>query len=236
MKNISASHGTTSAGSAASVSRSDHVHPLQTSVSGNAGAATKLATPRTINDVSFDGSKNIQLTSMYGENLGGETVDLDSYNLSSGTPKIKYYYCATDGDGDGITGRPSDSTKQAFTLTCKSIRWASNTDYITKQTYVQGSTKITWERFCVSGTWSAWSEIYTSQNKPTASDIGAAASSHTHNYTGSSSAGGAANSAVKVSVPVGTVLFGTSSSATFFSSCFGGTWEVVGKLDISNKV
>ena len=61
--------------------------------------------------------------------------------------------------------------------------------------------------------------------------LGAAASSHTHNYAGSSSAGGAATSAVKVAVPVGTVLFGTSSSATFFSSCFGGTWEVVGNID-----
>ena len=58
-----------------------------------------------------------------------------------------------------------------------------------------------------------------------------AASSHTHNYAGSDSAGGAANSAVKVAVPVGTVLFSTSSSTTFFSSCFGGTWTVVGNID-----
>ena len=33
-------------------------------------------------------------------------------------------------------------------------------------------------------------------NKPTPADIGAAASSHTHNYAGSSSAGGAATSAL----------------------------------------
>ena len=65
----------------------------------------------------------------------------------------------------------------------------------------------------------------------TPSAIGAAAASHNHNYAGSSSAGGAATSAVKVSVPVGTVLFSTSSSATFFSSCFGGTWTVVGNVD-----
>ena len=61
--------------------------------------------------------------------------------------------------------------------------------------------------------------------------IGAAASSHTHKYAGSSSAGGAATSANKVPVPVGTVLFSTSSSTTFFNSCFGGTWEVVGNID-----
>ena len=61
--------------------------------------------------------------------------------------------------------------------------------------------------------------------------IGAAPSSHTHNYAGSSSAGGPANSAKKVDFPVGTVLWTTSSSATFFSSTCGGTWEVVGNID-----
>ena len=61
--------------------------------------------------------------------------------------------------------------------------------------------------------------------------IGAAAENHTHNYAGSSSAGGAATSANKVPVPVGTVMFSMSSTTTFFSNCFGGTWEVVGNLD-----
>lgn len=41
-------------------------------------------------------------------------------------------------------------------------------------------------------------KIYHTGNKPTASEIGAATSSHTHNYAGSSSAGGSANSAVKL--------------------------------------
>ena len=62
-------NGTASAGTAATVSRSDHVHPLQTSVSGNAGTATKLATARTLSfttavtstATSFDGSKDISI-------------------------------------------------------------------------------------------------------------------------------------------------------------------------------
>ena len=157
-----------------------HNYAGSSSAGGAANSAVKLTTARTINDVSFDGSKNIQLTSMYGENLGSKTISLNTLNLSSGSPKIKYYYCATDGDGSKITGRPDDSVAQAFTLKCESIRYASVNDYITKQTYVLGASKITWERFCVSGTWGAWGEIYTSQNKPTASDIGAAASSHNH--------------------------------------------------------
>ncbi len=61
--------GTAAVGSATTVSRSDHVHPSQTSVSGNAGTATKLATARTITltgsvtgSVSFDGSQNVSMT------------------------------------------------------------------------------------------------------------------------------------------------------------------------------
>lgn len=61
--------------------------------------------------------------------------------------------------------------------------------------------------------------------------VGAAPKSHSHNYAGSSSAGGPANSAKKVDFPVGTVLWTTSSSASFFSSTCGGTWEVMGNID-----
>lgn len=39
--------------------REGHVHPVQTSVSGNAATATKLATARTIGGTSFDGTANI---------------------------------------------------------------------------------------------------------------------------------------------------------------------------------
>lgn len=55
--------GTASPGSAATVSRSDHIHPAQTSVSGNAGSATKLASSRTLTigdkGKGFDGSANV---------------------------------------------------------------------------------------------------------------------------------------------------------------------------------
>ena len=41
-------------------------------------------------------------------------------------------------------------------------------------------------------------KVYHAGDKPTASEIGAASSSHTHNYAGSSSAGGNANAAIKL--------------------------------------
>ena len=36
---------------------------------------------------------------------------------------------------------------------------------------------------------------------------------------------------LKVDVPVGTTLFSTSSTTTFFNVCFGGTWDIVGNID-----
>ena len=86
-----------------------------TSVSGNAGTATKLATARTINGTSFDGTSNIT-TANWGT---ARTITIGN--------------------------------------SAKSVNGAGN---------------VSW----------------------TLSEIGAAASSHTHNYAGSASAGGAANS------------------------------------------
>lgn len=52
--------GTAAVGSeTATFARGDHVHPAQTSVTGNAGTATKLATIRCIDGVGFDGASNI---------------------------------------------------------------------------------------------------------------------------------------------------------------------------------
>ena len=54
--NAPKANGTAAAGSSASVARADHVHPLQTTVSGNAGSATKWATARKINGLTVDGT------------------------------------------------------------------------------------------------------------------------------------------------------------------------------------
>jgi hypothetical protein len=53
--------GTAAVGTSTLAARQDHVHPLQTTVSGNAGSATVLQTARTIGGVSFNGSANINL-------------------------------------------------------------------------------------------------------------------------------------------------------------------------------
>ena len=137
---------------------------LDVSISGTAAKATALATARTINDVSFNGTANIRLTSMYTESLSGKTLSLDSLTLGSGKPHVKWYLCPTDGGGSGITDRPDDNAKNAFTLQCEIIRWASSADYITKQVYTQGSTRQTWMRFIVKGTATEWAKVLDSLN------------------------------------------------------------------------
>ena len=310
-------NGTATIGSETKVARGDHVHPLQTTVSGNAGTATKFASAQSVTltgDVTGSASsqagwsvattlKNSGVTAgnygpsanaspahngtfsvpyitvdakgrvtsaatrtitlptdnntwrgvqnnltstatdqslsaaqgkvlqdnkadktLLGEDLSNKTMSLNNLNLSSGSPKFKVYYCPTDGGGSNITGRPNDNSKQAFNLVIESLRWASTTDYITKQTYTQGAQKAIYVRYCTNGTWTAWEKIYTSGQKPTAANIGAAAASHTHNYAGSSSAGGAANS-VKTNLAI--KLNGGSTEGTNLFTFNGSTAKTV---------
>ena len=67
--------GTATVGTSTLTARQDHIHPVQTSVTGNAGTATKLTTARTINGVAFDGSANITISDSTKVALtGNETI------------------------------------------------------------------------------------------------------------------------------------------------------------------
>ena len=83
-------NGTASPGTANNVSRGDHVHPLQTTVSGNAGTATTLKTARTIDGVLFDGSANV---THYAEcetdkDTAAKTIALTNFKLEKGAKII----------------------------------------------------------------------------------------------------------------------------------------------------
>lgn len=76
--------GTAAVGTSTKYAREDHRHPAQTTVSGNAGTATKLATPRVIaiagavsGSATFDGSSNVNINST----LNG----FDASKITSGT-------------------------------------------------------------------------------------------------------------------------------------------------------
>ncbi len=80
--------GTAAVGSeTAKFARGDHVHPAQTSVSGNAGTATKLATARTIDGVDFDGSAAIShyASCSTAAATAAKAVSLTGYKLVTGS-------------------------------------------------------------------------------------------------------------------------------------------------------
>ena len=96
-------NGTAATGTATTVSRSDHVHPLQTTVSGNAGTATKLATARTIDGVSFNGSANITHYGTCSTAAGTKAKDvvLSGFSLVTGA-RINVNFSNTN-SADNIT-------------------------------------------------------------------------------------------------------------------------------------
>ena len=86
-------------GTSVKYSREDHVHPEQIDIKGNAGTATKLANPRTIEltgdvtgSTSFDGSADISITATVLDNShthdNSTITSLDASKITSGTIDI----------------------------------------------------------------------------------------------------------------------------------------------------
>lgn len=76
--------GTANPGTSTQAARADHVHPAQTTVTGNAGSATKLQTSRTIDGVTFDGTENIVHFAMCSTAAAtaAKTVTLDGFSIA----------------------------------------------------------------------------------------------------------------------------------------------------------
>ena len=97
--------------------------------------------------------------------ITGQTLDVNTLTLSAGSPEIMRYICKTSGGSSNITNIPV--TGQPFILDVELIRWASTTDYITKQTFVSiGDKHREYVRYCTSGTWETnWTKrLFTDNN------------------------------------------------------------------------
>ena len=84
--------GTAAVGTSTLGARQDHVHPVQTTVSGNAGTATTLATARTISltgdvtgSVSFNGSADVSITAAVVDDSHNHTYLNSSGSLAAET-------------------------------------------------------------------------------------------------------------------------------------------------------
>lgn len=94
----------------------------------------------------------------YGRNdITGQTLDIDTLTLSSGSPKIVKYINKTVGGTANITNIPISNNP--FLLDVEIVRYASSSDYITKQTFIStGDKESEYVRWCISGTWGSWKE------------------------------------------------------------------------------
>ncbi|EGK6915196.1 phage tail protein [Salmonella enterica subsp. enterica serovar Enteritidis] len=132
------------------------------STTGNAATATKLQTPRTINNVSFDGSANISIPTLVSR---GRVAALEA-NSQGATPGIQMYeaysnnYPTTYGNVIHLKGAASSGEGELL------IGW-SGTNGAHAPVYVRS------RRDTSDANWSAWAQLYTTLNKPSAADVGA---------------------------------------------------------------
>ncbi|KTH63151.1 tail fiber domain-containing protein [Enterobacter hormaechei] len=128
----------------------------------NAVSASKLQTPRTINNVSFDGTANISIPTLVS---CGRVTALGA-NTQGAMPGIQMYEAYHNGYpvayGNVVHLKGSAAAGEGELL----IGW-SGTSGAHAPVYVRS------RRDSTDANWSAWAQIYTTLNKPTPTDIGA---------------------------------------------------------------
>lgn len=175
-----------------------------------AGKATKLATARTITlsgavtgSVSFDGSTNVTLTTSVNHT--------HSQYYDSNISRTKNTVLAAPNGADGKAVFRSLVAADIPTLTKSKISdfptSLKNPNALTIT--LNGGTTEGTNKFTYDGSVAKTINI-------TPSGIGAATSGHTHNYAGSSSAGGSANSAIKLATARKISLRGLSQGSANF--------------------
>jgi hypothetical protein len=134
----------------ASFARGDHVHPIQTSVSGNAGTATALQTARKINGTLFNGTSDITFGNFTPTALASG-ADLNNYN----TDALCGVYYADDTVAATLLNSPTASS--FFLVVGKSKGF---TQLILEGTLT--APKLYFRAYNV--TWSAWDMSYSVAN------------------------------------------------------------------------
>lgn len=134
-------------------------------LSGNANDTTETTTARKSTNFLANPSTGEFYAKGYRRiDITGKTIDINSYNLSSGAPMMMFFIERTDGGASNITHIPV--TSKPFLLDVELIRWGSSTDYITRQTFTNAANPAnSYVRYCTNGTWGAWTtRVYTDTN------------------------------------------------------------------------
>ena len=200
-------NGTASAGSASTVARTDHVHPLQTNISGNAGTATKAtqdSAGQQINTTYIKGLSVSGKTITYtkGDGTKGTITTQDTNTTySTGTASalgLTKLYTGTGTATDGtmtqaaiktaLDGKAASSHTHSYlplsggTLTGSLKISGNNKDLVigagTGDVYINNTASGKYIQMKDDGLLSySGSKIYHAGDKPTASEVGALATS-----------------------------------------------------------
>ena len=180
--------GSGSVGTGTTFARADHVHPVQTSVTGNAGTATRLATSRTltIGDTgkSFNGSADVSWTlseiGAAAEDHNHDDTYLGINNTAVAANRLATARMLTIGN----TGKPfNGSAAVSWSLTeigAAAEDHNHDSDYLGIDDTAAAATKLATARTFTIGSASAKSFDGTANLRWTLSEIGAAAVGHNH--------------------------------------------------------
>ena len=117
------------------------------------------------------------------------------------------------GGGNTCTNKPSGIDNFGMFVIQSAGGWQTQ--------FLYGSNHVMYTRTYIGGTWTSWVEVYTSANKPTASEIGAAASNHSHsNYLTTS---GTAAAATKLATARTIALSGDVTGSASFNGTANAT-------------
>ena len=135
-----------------------------------------LATSETSvnNQVNIGNSNKTSKINMYGPtsfnkgclriDITSQTLNLNNFNLSSGSSHTVQYVCKTAGGAGNISNIPI--ANQPFILDVELIRWASTTDYISRQILTSiGNKQVEYIRYCTNGTWEGWKRRFATVNE-----------------------------------------------------------------------
>ena len=126
------------------------------SSANTASTATRLRIARKINDASFDGTKDVDVTELHPVVITDQSVDLNTLRLTGDFLGRKLYLCGTDGGSSKITHKP-ETANEGFILLVEQLRWYNgSTDYANKQTLEYRTSHKVYVRYSDGATWGNW--------------------------------------------------------------------------------
>ena len=150
----------------------------------NVLSATKLTTARKINDVSFDGSADINISKIVPIDVTGQTIDWNTYTLANNYTE-ETWICKTDGGGNNFTNLAVIG--KACRIQLRTLRNNYANDCIQVQEQWVGSTKTLYRRYCTNcTTWSEWVTVSVNgiANKATTATSASSATKATQDKNG----------------------------------------------------